>query len=283
MGRWRLRGCKGAACLGLGLFLAAIEPARAAEGPIDSLSLPLEACVRRALAEGEEFRTALAVKQSARSLYLQARATALPQVTLTGSYTRAFESVFRDGGDFQAEPFEPDTLAPLPARVRDLEKALPTSGLAGLAGLFSSTSFGSENTYVASVGVTQTLLKGGSIWHSIAAARHAMDAADRQLDDREQDVVLKVREAYLNALLAERRARIASLSLDLSESELTRVRLRQEAGEASEFDLLQAEVERDNQVPVLREAVALREVARLELARVANLPSGVPIDRKSVV
>jgi outer membrane protein TolC len=255
------------------LLLSEAGPSAAADGGIDSLSLSLDACVRSALAEGEEFRLAQADQMSAHALYLQARATIFPEVTLTGSYTRQFESVFRDGGDFTVESFEADTLAPLDVRVRDLERALPGAGLAGLAGLFSSTSFASENTYAAGVGVTQTLFSGGSTWHSIGAARHAMSSAQHQLDDREREVVLLVREAYLNALLANRTARIAQLALDQAESELSRVRLRQEAGEASEFDLLQAEVERDNQVPLLRQADAMRRVAYLELARRANLPS----------
>jgi outer membrane protein TolC len=181
------------------------------------------------------------------------------------------------GGGGDVEAFDPDTTAPLEQRIRDIEKALPTSGLAGLAGLFSSTAFGSKNTWAGSVGVTQRLFQGGSIWGSIAAARHAMAAADLNKVDRSEDVILGVRQAYLVALLADRQVRIAELALEQAETQLERVRLRQEAGQTSEFELLQAEVERDNQVPAVKAASAGRTVAFLELTRLSNVPPTRPL------
>jgi outer membrane protein TolC len=120
--------------------------------------------------------------------------------------------------------------------------------------------------------VTQSIFKGGSIWHSISAAKHALGAVRNQRTDSEQAVILGVREAYFNALLAERTARIAALSLEQAETELERVRLRRDAGQASEFTLLQAEVERGNQVPIVKQTEAQRRIAQLELARLAHLP-----------
>lgn len=237
----------------------------------DSLRLSLGEVTDRALREGEEFKLSQAERASARAFYLQARATALPQINGSLSYTRQIESVFRQEGGTTLDPFEADTTASLEQRVRELERALPNSGLAGLSGLFSSTSFGSENTWVGSVGVTQKLLQGGSIWGAIAAARHGLTAAHESELDKRADVILKVREAYLGALLADRRLQIARLALEQAENQLERVTLRKEAGESSEFVLLQAEVERDNQIPQVKRAAQGRELAYLELFRLVNI------------
>ena len=251
-------------------------PQRARGTPADTLRLSLDESVARAMKVGEEARLAEADLATAKARYLEARSTALPRLTFTTTYTRRIESVFRDTGP-ATEPFEPDTLAPLEERVRDLEDALPTAALAGLGRLFSATPFGSENSWVANLGFTQKVFQGGSIWNSIVGARHAMRSAEARLTDSRAEIVLGVRRAYLAALLADRGARISELALEQAESQLTRVRLRQETGNASEFELLQAEVQRDNQIPVVRQAYLLRDVADLDLRRLANIDAGVPL------
>jgi outer membrane protein TolC len=262
-------------CLALAAGGAAPRAARA-EGA-DTLRLSLPECVRLALERGEEMKQAEQDYASARAAYLQARSAALPQLSLSTGYTRTIESIFSQSTDSNFTPFEPDTLAPLDQRVRDLEEALPMSGLAGLAGLFSSTSFGSKNSWTATLSLSQKVFEGGSLWNSIAAAKHAMSATELIRQDRRAETILQVREAYLDALLADRGVQIAELALEQAESQLKRVRLRYEAGEASEFALLQAEVQRDNQVPAVLQAGSLQEVASLELGRLINLPAGTPV------
>ncbi|MFH1143069.1 MAG: TolC family protein [Candidatus Eisenbacteria bacterium] len=241
--------------------------------PGDTLHLSLEDCVRRAIESGEEVGAAEADLASARASYLQARADALPQLNLATSYTRQIESVFRDTGP-GIDPFEADTTADLDVRVREVEKALPTAWLAGLGDLFGSTAFASENTWNATLTLGQKILDGGSLWNSIRGARHALRSAEQAQQDRIDDAVLGVREAYLGALLADRGVHIAELGLTQADSQLQRIRLRQETGLASEFELLQAQVQRDNQLPLVTDARSLREMAYLELARLANLPPG---------
>jgi outer membrane protein TolC len=253
-----------------------LETAPAVAAPPDTLRLSLDDCVQRAVADGEEMKLAEADLATARALYLEARSTALPRLSFNLSYTRRIESIFRDTGTGM-EPFAADTLAPIEQRVRDLENAMPTAGLAGLGSLFQSTSFGSENSWIASLGFTQKVFQGGSVWNSIAAAGHAMRAAETLRDDRRRGIVLAVREAYLAALLADRGAHIADLSLQQTVSQVQRVSLRHETGNASEFVLLQAEVQRDNLIPVVKEAYLRREVANLDLRRLANIRPDAPL------
>lgn len=86
-----------------------------------------------------------------------------------------------------------------------------------------------------------------------------------------------VREAYLAGLLGDRSAEIAELGLEQAETQLERVRARYDVGDAAEFDLLQAEVQRDNLIPTVTAARNARAIAYLQLAGVANLPSNVPL------
>ncbi len=240
--------------------------------PDDSLRLSLDEAIARALDIGEEMQAAESELDAAKAIYVQTRATALPQLHLSSNYTRQLESVFQ--GNFpEIKPFEADTLASDHERIVDLEEAMPAAGLSSLAAIFSSSSFASENTWTAGLSLSQKLFDGGSIWHSIAAARNAMAYALNSREDRRAEVILGVRQAYLGALLADRSVRIAELSLEQAETQLERVRLGVEAGQISEFDLLQAEVARDNQIPIVKEVRTLREVAYLELCRLVNLPS----------
>ncbi len=263
---------------GISLILALAASSALAAAPGDTLHLSLEDCIASAMSSGEEMRLAEAQRALAKAAYLQARSAALPQLILSTTYTRQIESVFRNGAGTDITPFEPDTLQMDPLiRIRDIERALPTVGLSGLAQLFSATSFGSENSWAATLSVAQKLLDGGSLWNSIIAARHALRAAEGLQGDASAQIMLRVREAYLAALLADRGERIAQLGVEQAESQLQRVSLRAEAGEASEFELLQAQVQRDNQIPVLTHARSLRDLAYLELGRVANLPAATPV------
>lgn len=255
------------------LFLAPASAARAA-APADTLRLTLPAAIERALTLGEEMKQADATRATAHARYLQARADALPHVTLNTTYTHQYESIYGNtGGD--RPTWEPDTTAALEQRVRDLEDALPGSGFLALSRLLSA--FASPNSWNAALEIRQKVFQGGSIWGSVAAARHALRAARLLQDDRRADVILGVRQAYLEALLAERTAAIARLGLEQVELQLKRVRLRHDAGSASEFDLLQAEVQRDNQLPVVRGALAQRESAGLTLRRLCNIPPAAPL------
>lgn len=248
-------------------------------GAPDTLRLSLEECVTRAITKGEDMKAAEADYRSARAAYLQARSTAFPQLSLSGSYSRQIKSVFQEQTSQSGiEPFSPDTNnTNALERIRYIERNLPTAALSGLGALFSGTGFGSKNTYIATLAVQQKLIEGGQIWGSIAAAKHAIHSVQNARADRREDVVVRVREAYMTALLAERGVRIAELGLAQSESQLQRVQLRRDAGEASEFALLQAQVQRDNQIPAVLQARTQREIAYLELARLSNLPSTTPV------
>jgi len=272
--RWLLAGMLGV----VSAPALAQDSAIQATGTADTLRLSLRATVERALAVGEEMRLAEAAYQSAVGQYKQARSDVFPQLSLNSGYTRQFESVFRqEGGITDISAFVPDTTAALADRVRALEDALPTAPLASLSGLFDAGPFASAHRYDVSLGVTQKVFEGGSIIAAVGVARHALRSYENRRGDRKAEVRMQVREAYLGALLADRAVEIAELGLEQADTQLRRVRARQEAGQTAEFDLLQAEVQRDNQLPLVKAAQNARATAYLQLCRLANLPVNVPL------
>jgi len=259
-------------------FATAVHAETPAHAPAassgDTLRLSLDECVNRAISQGEDMRLAEANYASVRAIYLQARSTALPQLNLNAVYTRQIRSIYQQSGANNGPSFNPDTTNTNALdRVRYIEKNIGLAAQSGVGSLLSGTGFGSTNAYIAALTLRQKLLEGGSIWGSIAAAKHAIVSARSARTDKKEEVVLKVREAYMAALLADRGVRIAELGLAQAESQLKRVQLRQDAGEASEFALLQAEVQRDNQIPAVLQARTQRQLAYLEVARLSNLSS----------
>lgn len=244
----------------------------------DTTVLSLEQAISRALSEGEEIKIAASQVDIAEAQIADVRADILPQITVDMGYNRQIKSVFGNSGfgggaTPTIPPFEPNPSDPLDQRVSALENALPTAGLASLLGQFSDTPFGRLNTWNAGFTVTQMLFEGSKLWSAARAAGEVRDAADAQYREQREETTLQVRKAYYNALLAAQVVDIARLNLEQAERQLDHVRRQHREGNLSDFDLLQAEVQRDNQTPELLNAENDYDLALLELKRLVNIPS----------
>jgi outer membrane protein TolC len=252
--------------------LTAQEPARA------PVQLTIEDAVRRALATGNEVRIAEAAVRQAEGTVTQAWSTALPEIRASLTYTRTFASVFSSASQMPTiAPFSPDTTAPLANRVRYLEQEYPNSVNRGIGGLFTNLPFGRQNTYVAALTFSQTLFQGGKVGAGIRGAHAYEDAARAQLDETRRDVTFRVKQAYLNALYAERIVAITEASQVQVNEQLHRVSLNHRVGSSADYDLLRAQVEAANQEPLVIAARNGRDIALLELRRLVNLPAAQPV------
>lgn len=263
--------------LPLAVLLAA--PAGAAGQTPDSLCLSLTQAVDRALDKSEEIAGARARVSQADARLTQATAAALPQLTGALTYNRAIYSQFSalsgfTGADTSSIPSAFDETLPVRERYDTLSSLLMADFMAGLV---KGLPFGRPNTYVSLFQVTQPLFTGGRITGARAAARHAQAATEHQLAETEADVVLQVRVAYLNVVLAQRLHAIALDGQRIAEEHLRQVELFRQAGTASEFDLLRARVDRANREPPVVQAGNLAGVAMLELKRLINLPPEAPL------
>ncbi len=253
-----------------------LEPRALDLARVDTLRLGLGAAVRHALAVSEEVRAAQAQLEQARSLVVQSRSQVLPKLDAGLTYTRQLASVFESDG-IDIPSFEPDTLASLEERVRYLEDNIPTAAAAGISTLFGDLPFGRENNWVASLSLSQKVYQGGALLSAVRAAGHLRAAAAAALSDAQTDIVRGVMESYLGALLTDRLVAIAELGLAQAEQQHEYIRLRHSVGKASDFELLQAEVQRDNQRPLVVEAENSRSLAYLSLRRFLNLSPRKPL------
>jgi outer membrane protein TolC len=144
-------------------------------------------------------------------------------------------------------------------------------------GSFADLPFGQPNQWSFGLSLSQNLFAGGRILaqNRIAAANRRR--AETELTAQEAQLVLDVTTAYYDAVLSDRLVSIAEASLNQAERTLRDVRLARQVGTQPEFDLLRAEVSRDNQRPVVIQRRTARELAYVRLAQILNLPLDQPV------
>ncbi len=254
-------------------------PWRASASRPDTLALTLEQSVSRAVTDGQEVRLARTQVRSAQEQTRLVRAEALPQISGNVGYTRTFASPFGGGSITLPDSlkFTPDSLASIPDRLRYLEQNVPNAGLGGLSSLFGNLPFGQKNAYVAALSGSQSLFSGGKLGAGLKIARELEETAKLGVEEQSAEVTLLVRIAYYRAHLAQDLVGISREAVDQATRFLTTARLRLEAGEASELEVLRAEVSLANLRPQLIQATNAAELATLELKRLVNVPLDRPI------
>jgi outer membrane protein len=227
--------------------LAALMPTPAPGARTLSLADALQLAEQGA----ESLRIADAEVDRAAGQRRRARSQRYPQLFGTGSYTRTLASEFED-----------------------LSFDFGDDGGGGDAG---ELPFGQRNQYRLGLQVEQTLWAGGRIAGQTRAAEAVLDAAEVGLAATRAGVQLQVTEAYFDALLFDRLVVITTGTLELSETAYRHTRLAYEVGNQSEFELLRAQVARDNQRPELLQRSSDRELAYLRLRQLLDLPATEPI------
>lgn len=238
-----------------GLIMAVLlaSPLEGQEAGLVTEPLPLtaEEAVERAVSLSEEVRTAEAEWGVTASQVTQARSAWLPQISAALSYDRALASIF-DG----------------------LDASIPGDDDEGLTAL----PFGRPNTWSGALQISQPVYTGGRVSANVNRARSTEAAAELRIEEARADIALQVREAYFQAVLSREMVRIAQESYELADAQLKQVELFREQGTASEFDVLSAQVERDNLQPGIVQAQTSERVAELNLKRLTNIPADQPIE-----
>lgn len=258
-------------------------------------SLSLEDALRRAESQSEAIRIAQAGVDRARGQQMQARSLYLPQVGASLTYTRTLASQFEALADAGPPAPPPGTPPPPPddgtqyyapctrylapagspdaQRVTGLETfARCASSTGGLGIDFSKVGFGAENQYQIGLQGSVDLFTAGRAQAQNRAATAGRSAADIELTSARAQLALNVVESYFDAVLADRLVAIAESSLAQTESVLGQTRLARQVGNQSEFELLRAQVTRDNQLPQVIQRRTDRDLAYLRLKQLLNLP-----------
>jgi outer membrane protein TolC len=220
-----------------------------APAPTDTLHLTLDDAIQRALSRSEEMRAAHAFVSQTEGRVLEELSRALPQVSGTVTYNRKLESIFQ--------------------------------GVASDTGFFSeifkNSPFAAENTWTADLTAQQLLWSGGKVGAALKAARAANRSAHASEREAASDLTYQVRQAYYDAVYAQRLVEIAEGALRQARAHLGLVRAGRREGSRSEYEALRAAVDAANQEPPVIAAGNGLDIALLALKRLVNVPLEQPV------
>jgi len=263
----RALGATAAACLAM-LLLAATpmvlvaqgggiaSPTSTATASAAPATLSLLEALRRAEQKSEG--VAIAGVTRAKGVQQQANSARLPQANGSIAYQRAIQNQFASISERFSDPND------------------TTSG-GGFTDSPIARIFAAPNTAIFSLNVSQTLYSAGRIPAARAGAAAGRTAAEIAYDAAKAQAVLEVAQAYFDAVAADQFVAIAESSLVLTDRALTQVKLAREVGTAAEFDLIRAQVARDNQRPLVIQAAGARTAAYLRLKQLLDLPLTGPL------
>jgi outer membrane protein TolC len=268
------------------LAIACVSPtARAQVSSVASPApLTLEQVLELAQPRSESIAAAEAGVRRAIGDEVRARSGRYPQLSASASYDRAlaseFEGLFDSSGAPPCDPFTPNPLAPLDARVTEIERAIDC-GAVGSSFFGGSDSgdgvsdlpFGRKNTWRANLLLSQTIYSGGRLRAQSDIAAAGRQSAELSLTSARAQLLFDATQAYYDAALSDRLVSIAEATLGQAEATFKQVQAGFNAGTQPEFELLRARVARDNERPALIRQRANREVALLRLKQILELPA----------
>jgi outer membrane protein TolC len=249
------------------------------------VSLSLDDALRIAQAQSQTIEVARTGVVRATGQRYQARSQYLPQLNGTAAYNRTLQSQFSSFSssasktDTTARPTTQSLCTPfIPAnatpeqRAAALAQAATCSSASGGGFDLSKTSFAAKNLWTLGLNFQQNVYAGGRISAQNTAADAQLRSANIELGAQRAQVSLDVTSAYYDAVLADQLVAIADSSLAQTEAVLAQTKVAKQVGNASEYELLRAQVTHDNQLPVAIQARANRQVAYLRLKQLLNMP-----------
>ena len=200
----------------------------------------------------------------------------LPQVNFAGTYSRTLASEFEHAFSTVVpvcDPFTVDATKPVDrsrggARAR---RRLRRSRLE-LGFNLSRLPFGQRNIYQLGLTFSQAVYTGGRVSAQLRQAGVSRRVATLETTATEAQLRLDVTRAFYDAALSDRLVAIAESVSTQAGATYDQTRLAFEAGRQPEFELLRAQVARDNQRPTVIRRRADRDVAYLRLRQLLELP-----------
>jgi outer membrane protein len=228
-------------------LLTAVQAQTVPEPP----PLTLQEAVTVALEKNPLRKVALADTRVASADVRQARSVLMPRLNFSETATRGDDPVYVFGSKLRQQRFSTADFA-----LNQLNTPLPF-------GNFSTRFAGSWN-----------LFDSFASWHGVNRARQMNEAAARQLERADQEIVFRVVDAYYGALLASKQLEVAEQAAKTAQSIMDRSQVRFDSGLVVESDLLTAKVRMAS-----RQQELIRARNNLDLARAQlSTAMGVPMD-----
>jgi outer membrane protein TolC len=168
-------------------------------------------------------------------------------------------------------------------RAAALDQAVTCPSSNGSGFNFSSVGFGARNQWTVGGTLQQNLFTGGRLAGQTQAAAAQLRSANVEVTAQRAQAALDATQAYYDAILADQLVSIQDSSLAETEELLRQTTVSHQVGNASDFDLLRAQVTRNNQVPLLIQARSSREVAYLHLQQLLGLPLDQPLELTTAI
>ena len=243
--------------------------------------LTLDVALRLAAEHSESVDIARAGESRAGAEVRRAASQRLPQVSFTGSYSRTLASEFSSAFDSAGpicDPFFVDPTKPLADRVAEIERAASCGSLTGGGGFdFENLPFGQRNIYQLGLAFSQALYAGGRINAQERQADVSLQSATFTTSLTRTQLALDVTRAFFDAALADRLLTIAESVYNQAAAAYEQTSLAFNAGRQPEFELLRAQVARDNQRPTVIRRRADRDIAYVRLRQILELPADAPL------
>jgi outer membrane protein len=236
------------------LFLSHL--AFAQDAPATSYSI--EDALRRALDTSEQVSSAESAVSAANGQAWAARSGYGPQVYGQLSYNHAFETQY----DYlQEQPFVDPNAVPKKGEAFNVETIF----------------FGQEDTWTAGLNVDQAIIAPQAIYQT-RYANASLDVAKLDLESTRATTTLSAAQAYYDAALASQLLTIGEATLDQVKTTFEHAKLAKDLGRQSEYELLRAQVEVENQEVAVERLRRGRDQSLLLLALVLHVPENSQID-----
>ncbi|MBK5188364.1 MAG: TolC family protein, partial [Gemmatimonadaceae bacterium] len=242
-------------------------------------TLSLDDALASAEAKSPDLAIARAGVTRAEGQRNKARSQFLPQIYGSAGYTRTLKSQFSglsfvsdSAGPPACSSFFVDPSAPVDTRLQLLESALGCGSGSNPFGSLQNLGFGAANQWNLGLSLQQNIFTGGRVTAQYRAAKAGQRSALIGLTAAKAQLTLDVTQAYYDAQLSDQLVVIAQATLSQADTTLAQTKLGRQVGNAAEFDLLRAQVTRDNQVPVLIQRRSDRDIAYVRLKQLLHLP-----------
>ncbi|MGH7469233.1 MAG: TolC family protein [Longimicrobiales bacterium] len=252
-------------------------------------ALTLQEALQLARASSEQITIAEAGVQRAQGELYRARSERYPQLDGNVTFVRTLRSEFsalsdddETIGGAPCPAFVPNPALPLGARVDSLEAAMVCRDNESPFGdIFVDLPFGRLNQLNGGLALSQTVFAGGRVRAQGRMAEAGRRTAQIDLASAHAQMVLEVTQSYYDAALSDQLLAIAEATMRQADTTLVQVRLARQVGDQPEFELLRAQVTRDNQRPIVIQQRATRDLAHIRLKQLLNLSLDEPLDLRT--
>jgi outer membrane protein TolC len=266
-----------------------------AEGDAGANATPLSLAeaVRVALDENYQLRRTRLTVENAQAQIRQAWSRVLPQVDLSGNYTRNVVTAnpfaggnlggLFGGGNatewvaFNERARQDDNPATTPITFREFQRRQAQGRReAGVEPDGGGNPFTVDNQFLGSLSITQPLFNGQA-FVAIQGADQLEEVNVLAATREEQTLVDRTRETYYQALLAAEQARVTAQSAERTRETFQEVAKQVAAGTAPKFERVSARVELENLRAQLAERRSQAATAVDQLKRTIGFPVDEPV------